>query len=158
MMELRVENVIMNVDSINAWAIKDIGYIYCDLFNHLSEISNSSVRNEIIEKWLTYLITCVQKLGKYSGVIYSHFHAEKLWLETRVNRVVIEITSVYARDFKNITLFLGVLLDGILSIENAIERHKFIVKTMADTLSYFEPAKMNLFVNHSNRSMKKIAQ
>jgi hypothetical protein len=157
-MEMKVENVIMNVDSINAWAIKDIGFLYCDLFNQISEISNSSIRNEVIEEWLTYLITCVQKLGTYSGVICNHFCAEKIQLETRVNRIIIRIVSLYARDFKNINLFLGVLLDGILSLENAIERHKFIIKTMNDTRSYFEPAKINLLVNHSNRSMKKIAQ
>ncbi len=157
-MEITTGNVMMHVDSINAWAIEDIGYLYCNLFSQISELTNSSFRNELIEKWLTYLITCVQKLGKYSGMIYNHFQAEKFQLETRVNRVVIEITSEYARDFKNINLFLGVLLDGILGIDNAIERYKFIVKTMDETSSYLEPAKMRFFRNDSCRSMKEMAQ
>ncbi len=156
--EIKLENVVINVDSINAWAVKELGYLYCDLFNRLSEISNSGVQMEIMEKWLTYLITCVQKLGKYSGIIYNHFHAEELQLETRVNRVVIRITSVFAKNFKDINLFLGVLMDGILGIENAIERHKFIVKIMKDTLEYLEPLKTEMLINRSVRPIERLAQ
>jgi hypothetical protein len=133
-MEVKTKNVVIRVDSENAWAVKDLSYLYCELFSKINEISDLSVRKESLHKCLTYLITCVQKLGKYSGVIYNNFYGEKMELETRVNRVTVNITSQHAKDYKNVNLFLGVLLDGIIGIANAIERHKFIVKITQDTL------------------------
>lgn len=140
-METNERNVIIQVDSANAWAVKDLSYLYCQLFSEISEITDFSIRKESLERFLTYLITCVQKLGKYSGVIYNNFYGEKMELETRVNHVVINITSLYAKDFKNINLFLGVLLDGLVGIANAIERHKLVVKITQDTSEIGEQLK-----------------
>jgi hypothetical protein len=133
-MEMKEQNVIIQVDSVNAWAVKELSYLYCDLLGKTTEISDFSIRKEMLDKYLTYLITCVQKLGKYSGVIYNNFYGEKKELETRVNHVTVRTVSPYAKDYKNINLFLGVLLDGVIGIANAIERHKFIVAIIQDTL------------------------
>lgn len=135
---MKKKNVIIQVDSANAWAVKELSYLYCDLFSQISQIPDFSVRKESLERLLTYLIICVQKLGKYSGVIYNNFYGETMKLETRVNHVVINITSTHAKDYKNINLFLGVLLDGIVGIANAIERHKMIVQITQDTLEIAE--------------------
>jgi hypothetical protein len=131
---MKEKNVIIQVDSANAWAVKELSYLYCDLFSRISEIRDFSIRKESLERLLTYLISCVQKLGKYSGVIYNNFSGEKMELETRVNHVVINIASIYAKDYKNINLFLGVLLDGIVGIANAIERHKLVVQITRDSM------------------------
>jgi hypothetical protein len=153
-METNEKNVIIQVDSANAWSVKDLSYLYCQLLSKISEISDFSIRKNLLERFLTYLITRVQKLGKYSGVIYNNFYGEKMELETRVNHVVINITSLHARDYKNINLFLGVLLDGIVGIANAIERHKFVVKITQDTLEIGEQLKSYQLLEQPDHSIR----
>ena len=156
-MEIQEKNVMMDIDSVNAWAVKDLGYFYCGLLNKINSISNVSIRKEAIERCLIYLITWVQKLGKYSGVIYSNFYAEKMELETRVDHVIIHMTSAYAKDYKNLNLFLGVLLDGIIGMDNAIERHKFVVKIMEESAMIFDQLKSRVYLNRTD-SVIRLAQ
>lgn len=153
-MEMKEKNVIIQVDSANAWAVKDLSYLYCELFSKISEISDLSIRKESLERCLTYLITCVQKLGKYSGVIYNNFYGETMELETRVNHVVINVISLYGKDYKNINLFLGVLLDGIVGIANAIERHKLIVKITEETLAICDQLKSSFLLEPSDNMIR----
>ena len=157
-MEIREENIVINIDTMNFWEVLDLGHLYCKLFNEMSETTNSYIRSEIIEKCLTYLITCVQKLGKYSGVIYSEFHGEKMELEIRVNQVIIRIVSLYAKDFKNCNLFLGVLLDGISSIEDSDERLRFINKIITESYAIYDQFKMYMLVKQPYRPLERIAQ
>lgn len=156
-MEIMEKSVMMRIDAVNAWVMNDLSYIYCRLLNRINRISNLSRRKEAIERCLTCLITYVQQLGKYSGVIYSNFYTEKMELETRVNQVTIVITSVYAKDYKNLSLFLGVLLDGIVGMENTIESHKFVVKITEDSNTLYDQVKSRLLLNISDQ-VNRLAQ
>ena len=149
-MEIQEKNVKISIDSVNAWAVKDLGYFYCGILNKINGISNLSIRKEAIESCLIYLITWVQKSGKYSGVIYNNFYAEKMKLETRVDHVTIHMTSVYAKDYKNLNLFLGVMLDGIIGIENAIERHKFVAKITEESRMVFDQLKSHTYLKRQD--------